>query len=66
MATKLFPVLPVDPVVDQRARGSLRRLGIDAIDLYQVHWHNPRGAGDGRPCRRWPSSSARGSSATSG
>lgn len=41
LATKLFPVLPVDPVVHQRARGSLRRLGVDAIDLYQVHWHNP-------------------------
>ncbi len=41
VATKLFPLLPVDPVVDHRARASLRRLGMDAIDLYQVHWHNP-------------------------
>lgn len=41
VATKLFPVLPIDPVVSARARGSLRRLGIDAIDLYQVHWPNP-------------------------
>jgi aryl-alcohol dehydrogenase-like predicted oxidoreductase len=41
VATKLFPVLPVDPVVGSRARGSLRRLGVDAIDLYQVHWPNP-------------------------
>jgi len=41
VATKLFPVVPVDPVVHQRARGSLRRLGVDALDLYQVHWHNP-------------------------
>jgi len=41
VATKLFPLAPVDPVVRSRARGSLRRLGIDAIDLYQVHWKNP-------------------------
>ncbi len=41
VATKLLPVLPIDPVVGQRARGSRRRLGIDAIDLYQVHWPNP-------------------------
>ncbi len=41
VATKLFPVVPVDPVVHQRARGSLRRLGVEALDLYQVHWHNP-------------------------
>ena len=41
VATKLFPVLPVEPVVDSRARGSLRRLGAEVIDLYQVHWHNP-------------------------
>jgi len=41
LATKLFPILPFDPVVHRRARGSLRRLGVDALDLYQVHWHNP-------------------------
>lgn len=41
VATKLFPILPFDPVVGRRARGSLRRLGTDAVDLYQVHWHNP-------------------------
>ena len=41
LATKVFPVLPVAPVVEQRARGSARRLGIDFIDLYQVHWPNP-------------------------
>jgi aryl-alcohol dehydrogenase-like predicted oxidoreductase len=41
VATKLFPVVPLDPVVGRRARGSLRRLDIDVIDLYQVHWHNP-------------------------
>ncbi|MDA8312598.1 MAG: aldo/keto reductase [Actinomycetota bacterium] len=41
LATKLFPVLPVDPVVGWRARGSLRRLGTDRVDLYQLHWPNP-------------------------
>jgi aryl-alcohol dehydrogenase-like predicted oxidoreductase len=41
VATKVFPVLPVAPIVEQRARASAARLGIDAIDLYQVHWPNP-------------------------
>jgi aryl-alcohol dehydrogenase-like predicted oxidoreductase len=41
LATKLFPLLPIPPVVQQRARGSARRLGVNAIDLYQVHWPNP-------------------------
>jgi aryl-alcohol dehydrogenase-like predicted oxidoreductase len=41
VATKLFPVLPVEPVVSRRAAGSLRRLGLEALDLYQVHWKNP-------------------------
>lgn len=41
LATKLFPVLPVDPIVARRAAGSLRRLGVEALDLYQVHWPNP-------------------------
>jgi aryl-alcohol dehydrogenase-like predicted oxidoreductase len=41
LATKLLPVVPVGPVVDWRARGSLRRLGTDHVDLYQLHWPNP-------------------------
>jgi aryl-alcohol dehydrogenase-like predicted oxidoreductase len=41
LATKLFPVMPMAPVVQQRARASARRLGVDTIDLYQVHWPNP-------------------------
>ncbi len=41
VATKLVPVLPLPSVVDWQARGSLRRLGVDAIDLYQVHFPNP-------------------------
>jgi aryl-alcohol dehydrogenase-like predicted oxidoreductase len=41
VATKIFPLLPVGPVVADRARRSARRLGVDAIDLYQVHQPNP-------------------------
>ena len=41
IATKVFPVLPLAPIVQQRAVASAARLGIDAIDLYQVHWPNP-------------------------
>ncbi|MBV8160386.1 MAG: aldo/keto reductase [Acidimicrobiia bacterium] len=41
VATKVFPVLPVAPVVEQRGRASLRRLGVDTIDLYQIHQPNP-------------------------
>ncbi len=41
VASKIFPVLPIGPVVLQRARASVRRLGIDALDLYQLHQPNP-------------------------
>ncbi len=41
IVSKIFPVLPIAPVVVQRARGSLRRLGVDALDLYQLHQPNP-------------------------
>jgi aryl-alcohol dehydrogenase-like predicted oxidoreductase len=41
VATKLFPVLPFSPIVEQRAWASAARLGIETIDLYQVHWPNP-------------------------
>ena len=41
VATKLVPALPLPSVVAWQARGSLRRLGVDAIDLYQVHFPNP-------------------------
>jgi aryl-alcohol dehydrogenase-like predicted oxidoreductase len=41
LATKLFPVLPLAPVVEQRAVASAARLGTRRIDLYQVHWPNP-------------------------
>ncbi|MCZ7526479.1 MAG: aldo/keto reductase [Acidimicrobiia bacterium] len=41
LATKIFPVLPLASIVERRARASLVRLGVEAIDLYQVHWPNP-------------------------
>ncbi|MHB8669421.1 MAG: aldo/keto reductase [Acidimicrobiales bacterium] len=41
LATKVFPVAPVAPVVERRGRASARRLGVGLIDLYQVHWPNP-------------------------
>ena len=40
LATKLFPIgLP--QMTGWRAKGSLRRLGVDHIDLYQLHWPSP-------------------------
>lgn len=41
LATKLLPVLPVAPVVEQRAVASADRLGARHLDLYQVHQPNP-------------------------
>src|SRR5262250_470715 len=41
LATKILPVLPVAPVVEQRAVASANRLGAHRIDLYQVHQPNP-------------------------
>jgi aryl-alcohol dehydrogenase-like predicted oxidoreductase len=41
LATKVFPVLPLAPVVEQRAVASANRLGTRLLDLYQVHWPNP-------------------------
>jgi aryl-alcohol dehydrogenase-like predicted oxidoreductase len=41
VATKLLPVLPVAPVVEQRAVASADRLGTRLLDLYQVHQPNP-------------------------
>ena len=40
LATKVFPVgLPF--MTGSRARSSARRLGVEAIDLYQQHWPSP-------------------------
>lgn len=41
VATKVFPVAPFPKIVEQRGRASRRRLGVDVIDLYQLHWPNP-------------------------
>jgi len=41
LATKFLPVLPFAPVVERHGRGSVERLGVDRVDLYQVHWPNP-------------------------
>ncbi len=41
IATKLVPALPLASVVDWQVRGSLRRLGLESIDLYQAHFPNP-------------------------
>ena len=41
IATKVLPVMPLARVVVQHGEGSLRRLGISTIDLYQLHWPNP-------------------------
>ncbi len=42
LATKLYPEKDSPEEVRKAAEGSLRRLGIDVIDLYQVHWWPPR------------------------
>jgi aryl-alcohol dehydrogenase-like predicted oxidoreductase len=41
LATKIFPAFPIGAVVLQRARGSIRRLGVSNVDLYQIHQPNP-------------------------
>jgi aryl-alcohol dehydrogenase-like predicted oxidoreductase len=41
LATKVFPIMPLAPIVEQRGRASAQRLGVERIDLYQVHWPNP-------------------------
>lgn len=46
LATKILPVMPVAPVVEQRAVASAERLGARFLDLYQVHQPNP-GVRDG-------------------
>ncbi len=41
VATKLWPVLPTADKTYEHGRLSSMRLGVDQIDLYQVHWPNP-------------------------
>jgi aryl-alcohol dehydrogenase-like predicted oxidoreductase len=41
LATKILPILPVAPVVEQRAVASANRIEARRLDLYQVHQPNP-------------------------
>ena len=41
LATKVLPLVPVPPVVEQRAVASANRLGVSRLDLYQLHQPNP-------------------------
>jgi len=41
IATKFLPVVPLPGRVERSARASRERLGVDRIDLYQMHWPNP-------------------------
>jgi len=41
LATKMFPIMPGALMVRQRAKASMKRLGVGRLDLYQVHWPNP-------------------------
>jgi aryl-alcohol dehydrogenase-like predicted oxidoreductase len=41
IATKFLPVLPLPGRIERSAGESRGRLGVDEIDLYQMHWPNP-------------------------
>lgn len=41
LATKMLPVMPTAARVHEHGRLSALRLGVDVIDLYQIHWPNP-------------------------
>jgi aryl-alcohol dehydrogenase-like predicted oxidoreductase len=41
VATKILPLWPTAGAVEEHGRLSSLRLGIDTIDLYQLHWPNP-------------------------
>jgi aryl-alcohol dehydrogenase-like predicted oxidoreductase len=41
LATKVLPVMPTAANVAEHGRLSALRLGVDVIDLYQIHWPNP-------------------------
>jgi aryl-alcohol dehydrogenase-like predicted oxidoreductase len=41
LATKILPIAPLPPVVQQRAVASANRLGVSRLDLYQIHQPNP-------------------------
>ncbi|MDQ1533471.1 MAG: hypothetical protein QOF28_1232, partial [Actinomycetota bacterium] len=41
VASKVLPIMPTARYVERHGRASAARLGIDTIDLYQIHWPNP-------------------------
>jgi aryl-alcohol dehydrogenase-like predicted oxidoreductase len=41
VASKVFPIAPTAAYVEKHGRASAARLGIDTIDLFQIHWPNP-------------------------
>ena len=41
LATKMLPVAPLAAIIEKHGRASAERLGVDVIDLYQLHWPNP-------------------------
>jgi len=41
IATKFLPLVPLPGRVERSARDSRRRLGVEQIDLCQMHWPNP-------------------------
>ncbi len=40
VATKFFPIMPLPQTIEKHGRASAQRLGIDRIDLYQLHFPN--------------------------
>jgi aryl-alcohol dehydrogenase-like predicted oxidoreductase len=41
VATKVLPIWPTATMVEEHGRLSSLRLGVETIDLYQLHWPNP-------------------------
>jgi len=41
VATKFLPIVPLPGRVERSAQESRRRLRVEQIDLYQMHWPNP-------------------------
>lgn len=41
VASKVLPILPTAKYVERHGRASASRLGVDTIDLFQIHWPNP-------------------------
>jgi aryl-alcohol dehydrogenase-like predicted oxidoreductase len=41
VASKVLPIMPTASYVERHGRASAARLGIETIDLYQLHWPNP-------------------------